>query len=382
MENKETKQERISKLIRNLNVSIAEFERSVGWKGSRAYNIPESSDRAYFECITTAYPFVNIDWIVSGEGDMFLNSDYRDFTAYKTYGDRSEVFEELISSLKSKLLINSQKDLAIKTGTNVSYLSQMINGRRKINNNFFERLQKLDPELDIELFRKKLDEVDALYNSDSDNDNESEIDFADIVADNSDESDNKIRCLNNKRNIVPIIPPQVTKNVVNYINSNKENIIYVEPGQMFPSYDLIWRVPSSAMSPCVEKGDILYLKKVDYDESILNGSVYLIDSSTHGLMLRIVHHNNDTLRCISLSKVIEPVVLSRSEIKDIFSISGMFKFDVPLHKFNIMSEEYKDKEEGLKIVLNQNTNLISEMQEQGKRIDILLDIIQNDRKQN
>ena len=366
-------QDRINILVSNLNISKAEFERRVGWGTSAASRVPETASIERLESIKNAFPIVNLEWLYKGEGNMFLQSDYEDFSQ-QIPNSRPRLFASLINSLKAKKIISSQKDLAEKIGYNDTYLSQIINSNKNVSDSMFVKIAELDPTFNIMDFKRKLKEID---------DPDSVVSSFDSFNSEPIEESSSSNCNGcPKIKIAPIVPPQATNNIVSYINMNKDSIQFVEPSQMFPEYDIIWRVPSSAMSPCIEKGDILYLKRISSEQSILNGSICLIDTTSHGLMLRIVHHQENYLECVSLSKVIPPVTIELSEIKDIFSISGMFKFDVPLHKFNIMSEEYKDKEDSLKQVLDQNTNLISEMHEQGKRIDILLNILSNDRKQD
>ena len=96
--------------------------------------------------IEKIYPDLNLDWLMSGIGDM-RNSQF--VGKVKSSLSRQERFKELVDELGKRGVITSQKNLAAKLGYNKSYFSHLVN-QRDFPNEMCVKLKKIMPDLNIE----------------------------------------------------------------------------------------------------------------------------------------------------------------------------------------------------------------------------------------
>ena len=142
----ETIKDRVLYLIRQLNLSVAKFERTVGWSVGYVSTIKESFKQKKANEIKKVFKNVNVKFIMTGKGNLFKdNQETPLLKSESTYQGR---FKVLVARLKDKGLITNQADLAQKLGYNGSYLSTLANNRKKVPADFVEKLKKLDETID------------------------------------------------------------------------------------------------------------------------------------------------------------------------------------------------------------------------------------------
>lgn len=142
----ETIKDRVLFLIRQLNLSVAKFERTVGWSVGYVSTIKESFKQKKANEIKKVFKNVNIKFIMTGKGKLFKdNQETPLLQSETTYPGR---FKVLVAKLRDKGLITSQADLAKKLGYNGSYLSTLANNRKKVPADFVEKLKKVDETID------------------------------------------------------------------------------------------------------------------------------------------------------------------------------------------------------------------------------------------
>jgi len=144
----QTIKERVQYLIHELNLSVAKFERTVGWSVGYVSTIKESFKLKKANEIKKVFKNVNIKFIMTGKGKLFRNSP--DDPRHKTEETYEGRFKKLVSQLRDKGLITNQTDLATKLGYNSSYLSTIANNRKRVPSNFIEKLKQLDDTIDGE----------------------------------------------------------------------------------------------------------------------------------------------------------------------------------------------------------------------------------------
>lgn len=64
---------RIMEFIAHIGISISEFERNCGLSNGAVSKIGEKTRRLTLDRISKAYPSLNIDWLLTGVGDMMLS---------------------------------------------------------------------------------------------------------------------------------------------------------------------------------------------------------------------------------------------------------------------------------------------------------------------
>lgn len=142
----QTIKDRVIYLIRQLNLSVAKFERTVGWSVGYVSTIKETFKQKKANEIKKVFKNVNIKFIMTGKGNLFKdNQETPLLKSEETYQGR---FKVLIAKLREKGIISSQADLAKKMGYNGSYLSTIANNRNKVPANFIEKLKLIDDTID------------------------------------------------------------------------------------------------------------------------------------------------------------------------------------------------------------------------------------------
>lgn len=144
----QTIKERVIYIIHQLNLSVAKFERLVGWSVGYVSTIKESFKIKKANQIKKVFKNVNINFIMKGKGEPFkaVKDDPR-LISEETYQGR---FKKMLSQLQEKGIVKNQSDLAKQLGYNSTYLSVIANKRERVPANFIEKLKTLDSTIDGE----------------------------------------------------------------------------------------------------------------------------------------------------------------------------------------------------------------------------------------
>ena len=68
-----TKKERLKSILTKLNVSEGDFERKAGLAKGAVSNLGENPRMSTLDKIKKAYPEINITWLLTEEGEMFIS---------------------------------------------------------------------------------------------------------------------------------------------------------------------------------------------------------------------------------------------------------------------------------------------------------------------
>ena len=144
----QTIKERVIYIIHQLNLSVAKFERLVGWSVGYVSTIKETFKIKKANQNKKVFKNVNINFIMKGKGEPFkaVKDDPR-LISEETYQGR---FKKMLAQLQEKGIVKNQSDLAKKLGYNSTYLSVIANKRERVPANFIEKLKTLDDSIDGE----------------------------------------------------------------------------------------------------------------------------------------------------------------------------------------------------------------------------------------
>lgn len=67
--------ERILRFISHLGIDKASFEKKVGISNDAVSKMGDNTRKSTLDKISNAYPFLNISWVLTGEGEMLKNND-------------------------------------------------------------------------------------------------------------------------------------------------------------------------------------------------------------------------------------------------------------------------------------------------------------------
>lgn len=142
----QTVKERVIYIIRQLNLSVAKFERLVGWSVGYVSTIKETFKPKKANQIKKVFKNVNVNFILKGKGQPFkeMKDDPRNISE-QTYSGR---FKKMVAQLHDKGIVRNQSDLAKQLGYNSTYLSVFANHKEKVPANFIEKLHQIDNTID------------------------------------------------------------------------------------------------------------------------------------------------------------------------------------------------------------------------------------------
>lgn len=128
------------------------------------------------------------------------------------------------------------------------------------------------------------------------------------------------------------------------------------------SIDYVQRVITSAMSPLFMPGDLLFIRFLPDDASIISGAIYLLDTKNYGAMVRQVYVKDETYTLHALNKEYPESTVNREGIYSFGLVVRMIRSD-----FNIIVSEKTHKD-----TFDMMGKLIDEVIEQNKRNDNLI----------
>lgn len=129
----------------------------------------------------------------------------------------------------------------------------------------------------------------------------------------------------------PIVPVELYKkpntDIYNEIvKKPSSGIEYAQYFRSFSDFCMYMRVQGDAMSPNFIRGDLLALSLLNATY-IINGTIYVLDTRSYGLVLRVVIDKGDSYECHSLGdeKRYAPFSIPKSDVIRIYQVMGLIR---------------------------------------------------------
>lgn len=152
------------------------------------------------------------------------------------------------------------------------------------------------------------------------------------------------------------------------------NMTHPHTSRLMPRYDFTYEVRSNALFPAIEKGETIYLQRLELSiDSIVNGHTYFIDTKKNGIVIKRVFINENKLECYSLKNKLPVKILSLDDIFDIYNIVALLKYSIDNNMLDNMEEVSKNLIETNREIVQQNTTLINEISAQRNLTEKILD---------
>ena len=288
----ETK-EIILQLITDVGLNAKQFAESIGATPTQIYDlqsgkIKKITDRMA-DKILSRYNRYSRLWLLTGEGPKYRDLPYHE-----------------VSNLISESVIERIKNVIINKGLTEEEFAHAINVPESALKEVFLRGIQSDIIVLVSIIKTYKD-ISAKW----------------LLTGLGDMGDYK----------VPVLPKEIyyEKNVdvYDYVKKNAKNIRYSSVIKQFSKYNLVYEVSGDWMLPDFKPGDMLALVEVPENAPIMNGSPYVIDTMSTGLIFRLIYQQEDGLLCRSFNDDrFAPFSIARDDIYNIYRVIGMLRTNV------------------------------------------------------
>lgn len=130
-----TIQERLKAFIKSLNISERDFCKSIGVSHSYVSNVKNKVNASTREALAGVYPLLNIDWLLTGRGNMLLDeprvalAPAEEEKQKKTAADPVAPADDMTSRLLA--LVESQQQTIAQLTENNSRLTRLVEAYKK-----------------------------------------------------------------------------------------------------------------------------------------------------------------------------------------------------------------------------------------------------------
>lgn len=137
-----------------------------------------------------------------------------------------------------------------------------------------------------------------------------------------------------EKKTAPLVPISLAKRenvdlykVMREPNLQAEHITRVN---LFAELDFYYSVSDDSMRPDFKCGDILALRAIDEGSYIINGNIYVLDTISYGLILRVIKQRGDIYECSTLQDTdrYEPFNVPITDVFRVYNIKGLLRTNV------------------------------------------------------
>lgn len=262
----------------------------------------------------------------------------------------NQKLKKVIDGIKFRYNIKSQEEIASILGCGKTYISDLLGDKTKITEKFTEKLSScfnVNPNFllsDSEFVF--LDEKNPTKN------------IPDFISETEQVCNYKY----------PYVRSEIVQSrdlsIKKLVRHNSDKLIEKSLIEFLGggSIDYVQRVITSAMSPLFMPGDLLFIRFLPDDASIISGAIYLLDTKNYGAMVRQVYVNEETYTLHALNKEYPESTVNREDVYSFGLVVRMIRSD-----FNIIVSEKSHKD-----TFDMMGKLIDEVIEQNKRNDNLI----------
>lgn len=184
----------------------------------------------------------------------------------------------------------------------------------------------------------------------------------------------------------PMLPEEVAvgsnTDIEEYIEENSSELERVNPTSKLSSANAAERILRTSMLPTFQPEDIVFVRFLPDRMKLCDGDIYYLNCKNRPTMIRRIKFESDNqLRLIAQNPQYGDVVISREDIINVGTIVGMLRLTFGDQYAEIEAirrqreEQIEKRDEQIDNMLDMQRELISEIREQGKRNDKLIDKI-------
>ena len=308
----------LDRLLDYTGENRSSLARRIGVIPQRFHDIANGKTKAFSyeiaDKITTAFPEVDKNFLLTGEGSMLAGGSKVEVNEKKLRAS------QVINYLIYKGIAKTQKEIGDMLGYGESYFSQIISGAKPLSDGVLVKLLTLDKGKEINLGWLLTGEGTMLAGEQEVKANAKELDP---------EALNWIS--------VPVIPFRAMAGSTGwyedvFADEWKEKRTVIAPLGAKAIDHAIFTVTGDSMEPTLIEGDEILAKHVPFDcykenrLRIYNYSIWIIATKSEGILIKnITEHDveNHTITCHSFNDKYSDFVLDLSDVKDIYHIVSL-----------------------------------------------------------
>lgn len=119
---------------------------------------------------------------------------------------------------------------------------------------------------------------------------------------------------------------------VRKILNTDQSLKQIQVDELFDPVDFYKKMHDDSMSETIQQGDYLFIKLLPRDANLVNGSIYMIDSKSYGILIRKVFVlDADTFDLIPINETYGKITIKRDDIIDFGAVVHLLRssFHVP-----------------------------------------------------
>lgn len=302
--------ERIQKYIDFKGINIYSFEKSIGCSNGY-WRKTKSISANILSVITEIYSDLSIDWVITGQGDMF-KSDQSSTTInkFKNIKDRINYIIEYHGLTEPDFY----KSIGIPSGCNSKT-------KDYVSESTLNHIMKKYPHLNREWLFTGEGSVFRFVPG-----KESKSNSLDLKNNNYLTFDIPIESKPLKTETRPRIPYTAA---AGSLTSAVEGVTAEQCEQIpritaFPNYDFTIIIKGNSMEPKYEGGDEVACKRIDNTSFIQWGKVHVMDTA-QGIIIKRIYEDDDKVRCVSYNPEYPDFSISKEEIYSMSLIVGLLR---------------------------------------------------------
>lgn len=330
--------ERLLDFINYKQITNKSFELTAGLSNGYINNFDGNFRTKTLEKVLTAYPELDRNWLLYGEGEMLITDTAPRIEDVSIVRADEEVEVDIIGIAQSQNI--TLHDIATIIGESVIYIENCKG--------------KLYPRHIMKLQERFGDIVDKF------------VKYSNTLAVEVIERDNSSTG-------IPIVTDVVLSqrgiDIKKYIEKNGSELQSIDPHKLFEGAEFAVEMFKDSMSPDIMAGDKVILQFLPKDAKLQSGAMYFINSIPYADVVRDVFIDGDIAILKARNKRYGDIVLNiKTDILRVANVLGVYR-----NTFNSsyaqLDELRRTKEEQLNRFIDMQSEMVAEIREQGKRND-------------
>lgn len=133
--------------------------------------------------------------------------------------------------------------------------------------------------------------------------------------------------------IYPMLPDHVVRaldtNVEEWKKQNPDQCKMIDLRELIGEISHVQKMIGRVMEPDIPEGTLLFLRELNqWDEAMLDGSIYGVDIARPHMVVRRVFDDGDHIRCEPVNQIFGSVRIPKEKVMNLYKIAyGLKKFD-------------------------------------------------------